>query len=582
VRQALVEQQEKRQIDTVNSLSGRISSDIDSIVMRMRLFVTEPEIQKADFTSDATTLLLKQGFQDLSKIAQVEGFGIIDNNNKVVNTAVDDQRQFIGADVSDRDYLKGVRAHGQPYVSESYIGLNGKRAFAIAVPILNRESSQNMGTLSARFVVPEFFKPYQDYLQSSFIIAFDRSQVYISTTVPEFLGEYFWGEHVQSAIGRSEPLNNAYRSLFSGKPVSTLFISGVTHDERFVAGAPVFYEGEQVMSLAVTIPTAAIYAQVNDILLAQKIEIIVALAAVVGAISILILYLSRWNKALDNKVKQRTLELEGARDRLEMANLRLQEHDKMQKEFINIAAHELRTPIQPILGIAEMMNMSLDSKDKIEVSREEVKMIMRNAERLEQLSSDILVLSRIESGNMQLNREQVDLAEKIERIVVDLQTSVANKNVNLTFEYNTAQLPQSSTDSNEGSKEIMVDADRTKLFEVLSNLIRNAVKFTDEGTITVSLAKSEDNRFAIVSIRDTGRGIDQEIMPRLFEKFATKSESGTGIGLFIARAIVEAHGGTIWGANNKDGKGATFTFTLPLSDHIQSKENSDSHNISSH
>lgn len=548
VRQALLDQQMQRQVDTVDSLSERVSSDINSITLKMQLLATNPLLQDGNFASSEVTALLKQQYLELNKVATVEGFGIIDNNGKVANTGVDEQRQYIGTDVSDRDYLRGVREDMQPYVSESFIGLNGKRAFAVAVPIINRESGENMGTLRARFVVPDFFKPYQDDLHTSNIVAFDRSQVYISTTVPEFLGLSFWGDAVQTATGRSEKLNGAYGMLFSGKPASTLFISGVTHDERFVAAAPVFFAGEQVMSVAITMPTATIYAQVNDILFIQKIQIIVALVAVVSAISALILYFSKSNRALDERVKQRTDELQKANQKLETSNL-------LQKEFINIAAHELRTPIQPLLGLADLLGSGfVDGKDKIEITKPEVDMIVRNAKRLEQLSSDILVVARIDNNSLELHKEQVNLIEKITRVIEDLQSYISTKSVRLVF------APSERVMSEDGG--IMVQADRSKLFEVLSNLIRNAVKFTDEGTITVTLDKKDD--YAIVSVIDTGKGIDSEIMPRLFTKFATKSDAGTGLGLFISKNIVEAHGGKIWAENNPGGKGATFTFTLPI------------------
>jgi signal transduction histidine kinase len=109
---------------------------------------------------------------------------------------------------------------------------------------------------------------------------------------------------------------------------------------------------------------------------------------------------------------------------------------------------------------------------------------------------------------------------------------------------------------------VMVEADKGRLFEVMSNLLKNAINFTEEGAILVTLEQKDDN--AIVAVRDTGIGIDPEVLPKLFGKFATKSEQGTGLGLYLSKGIIEAHGGRIWGENNKDGKGATFTFRLPL------------------
>jgi signal transduction histidine kinase len=542
VRQALLDQQMQRQIDSIEGVSARIAADIDSVTVRMQLLATEPVLQSGELASDRATELLVQQYQELNKITSVEGFNILDGNNILANTGVEEQRHFIGSDLSQRDYVIETRKNLQPYVSASFTSLNDMLAFAIAVPIISRDTGQYVGTLVARFAVPEFFKPYEEDILISSIVALDRNEVYIATTIPEFLGLEYWGEQVQTASRANTQLNEAYMTLASGKPASTLFISAVTNDERFVSGSPVFYRGEQIMSIIITTPTAAIYAQVDEILLAQKIQTIVTLAIVVAAISVLILYLSKWNRTLDKKVKQRTIELE-------TANERLKEHDKLQKEFINIAAHELRTPIQPMLGLSDLMTASLDGSDKIEVSREEVELLARNANRLERLSSQILEIARIEGGStLHLNLEPVDVSTKVLDVIENAHRTVKS-DIDIRFI--------------EPEEPITVRADKIRLFEVLSNLLGNAIKFTQHGSITIS-AQSQDRKEAIIKVADTGTGIDPEIMPRLFTKFATKSERGTGLGLYISKNIIEAHGGRIWAENNKDGNGATFTFTLPL------------------
>jgi signal transduction histidine kinase len=118
-------------------------------------------------------------------------------------------------------------------------------------------------------------------------------------------------------------------------------------------------------------------------------------------------------------------------------------------------------------------------------------------------------------------------------------------------------------------QDVLVEADKVRIYEVISNLLKNATQFTKEGTITIAAEEEEEEKMnykeAIVSVKDTGTGIDPEILPRLFTKFATKSVTGTGLGLFISKSIVEAHGGKMWGENNTDGKGAIFAFSLPLS-----------------
>jgi two-component system, OmpR family, sensor histidine kinase VicK len=225
-------------------------------------------------------------------------------------------------------------------------------------------------------------------------------------------------------------------------------------------------------------------------------------------------------------------------------------HEELQKDFINIAAHELRTPIQPLLGTADLLESQLDGKGEAKITKDEIDMIVRNARRLERLSSDILTVSRIETKSLQLFKEAINLGEKIRDVVADAK-AFAKDNKALKIIYEPPAEP------------IMVKADKSKLFEVLSNLIRNAIKFTEQGAITVTLEK--DGNQVIVNIKDSGTGIDAEIMPRLFEKFATKSDKGTGLGLFISKSIIDAHGGRIWAINNPGGRGATFSFSLPIS-----------------
>lgn len=250
---------------------------------------------------------------------------------------------------------------------------------------------------------------------------------------------------------------------------------------------------------------------------------------------------------------------------------RLELQEKMEKEFVNMAAHELRTPVQPLLGMTDILMSQFEEdeqqqqqeagkkktqnnkKKEITVTKEEIEMIARNVKRLERLTSDILDVSRIEGNALKLNLEVIDLNEKI-RIVVNDEISAIPQGKALKIIFDQRE-----------KAPLFVKGDKSRLFEVLSNLIGNAIKFTDSGgTITVTAEKTAAKNEAIVSIKDTGKGIDMEILPRLFSKFASKSDKGTGLGLFLSKGIIQAHGGKIWAENNKDEIGATFRFTLPL------------------
>jgi two-component system sensor histidine kinase VicK len=264
-----------------------------------------------------------------------------------------------------------------------------------------------------------------------------------------------------------------------------------------------------------------------------------------GVLSYVAIFETMWKQTeLYQQIKE-------SNEQLELAIEQLKVHDKMQKEFINIAAHELRTPIMPIIGYAEMLesDQAVDKKDAI-VS------IIRNAKRLERLADSILDVTRIESQSLKLHKEKIKIDDVIMDAIQDYRDEIEKKcNGNLKLLYEPSN-----------KEDIIVEADRGRLTQVISNLLSNALKFTKEGVISINTVKKEENEkdILIVSIKDTGSGIDAEIFQKLFSRFISRSFSGTGLGLFISKNIVEAHEGKIWAENNSDGKGATFYFSLPL------------------
>jgi len=241
----------------------------------------------------------------------------------------------------------------------------------------------------------------------------------------------------------------------------------------------------------------------------------------------------------------------------------LKNHDKMQKEFINIASHEIKTSTQAILGYSDLLQRHPEKKEQM------IQAISRNAIRLQRLTSDILDVTRIEGNTLNLNKEQFNLNDLITSIVEDYRSQIEKENGNAKLLYSKAK----------ENDFLIVEADRGRITQAISNLLSNAIKFTlsEDGIVSV-IAKEEKNnnntnQKVVVSVKDNGEGIHPEIFPRLFMKFATKSSKGTGLGLFITKSIIEAHGGTIWAENILDGeRGATFTFSLPLSKKQQQQQ----------
>jgi signal transduction histidine kinase len=236
---------------------------------------------------------------------------------------------------------------------------------------------------------------------------------------------------------------------------------------------------------------------------------------------------------------------------------KVKESEKMKSEFINIAAHELRTPIQPILGLTDIIYSKIEDKEQHEL----LDIIMRNANRLKRLSDNLLDVTKIESQSLMLKKEKLNLNVLISEVLKEyVNKKLKQQMIKIGYDFRY-------------TADIIVEADRDRLAQVIRNLIDNALKFTtiyNNQTIFVIVDKKkeeEEKEQAIVSVKDTGEGIPKEILPKLFTKFTTSdSNTGTGLGLYICKNIVEAHDGKIWAENNSNGKGATFRFTLPIAD----------------
>ena len=278
-----------------------------------------------------------------------------------------------------------------------------------------------------------------------------------------------------------------------------------------------------------------------------------------------------------SKLKENEEALEESNKNLVLANERLARQSKVQREFINITAHELRTPIVPIITLTELLYSKIQKENKSdknlskenEKKQEFLQVILRNCYRLYRLTEDILDVTKIESQTLKMNKERVELNEIIENVINDYKEIISKKR------YGSDQIRLVFEPSKENN---FLNADKGRLIQVLSNLLDNALKFTKEGNVIITIKKLK-NQELMVSVKDSGTGIDPEILPQLFKKFATKSEQGTGLGLFISKNIIEAHGGIMWGENNSESNGSTFYFTLPTEKSNKTIENGESERV---
>jgi signal transduction histidine kinase len=209
----------------------------------------------------------------------------------------------------------------------------------------------------------------------------------------------------------------------------------------------------------------------------------------------------------------------------------------------------MQTPIQPVLGMSRILQNRIKGEEESQM----IDMIVRNAKRLQQLTENILDITKIETNSLRLNKSQFDLYNLLHSFINDYASHINKPGIEVKFDSIT-------------NEALLIDAEIGRITQVVNNLLNNAAKFTEKGSIVLStqIKKDNYNNEVVISIKDSGSGIDSEILPKLFSKFATKSEQGTRLGLYISKSIVEAHGGKIWASNNENRKGATFSFSLPI------------------
>jgi signal transduction histidine kinase len=504
--------------------------------------------------------------------------------NWISNINQSTYQKYKGTDLSYRAYFSVPRDTHTEYYS-SLIESNDKvPRLYISYPVLNTTSSSSTNTtITGRTGGREVFtgvvvasirlETLGSMLESqlfrefhSSIALLDRNGVILYSNSPLLhSGKNIFGNEMQSNFSSvlSSPTKDSLNNLFENSLQGSIGSQDISAQGKTntIAYEPVMINGKYFLTSYIIAPHNL--ASDVKILADQQKNFSTFIMAIIGVVGFGIAFLVLlWNKRLGSTVNARTAELKGANDSLTEsnrllagANEQLKVHDKMQKEFINIASHELRTPIQPIVTLTEIIR----TKTKEPQQQELLDITIRNAKRLKRLTDDILDVSKIESQSLNLRKERFNLKDAITNSISDI---VTNRYMDKDNKINTVKIISQSQD-------VFVEADKGRITQVISNLLDNAVKFTENnitkrmGTINITTEKIDSR--VHVSIKDTGSGIDPEILPRLFEKFVSRSFQGTGLGLFICRSIVEAHGGKIWAQNNSDGKGgAIFTFSLPL------------------
>ena len=582
VRKSVFEQQLQNQLKDTEALSRHIGTDLSLVVDNLHGLANSIYLQQGDLSSNKIKRLAEETYVHLSNDTNIiDRLVIADKKGlETIGLAAKGQQSFAGTNIASRPWVKETIASKTFAFSNGFVGLDGKYRVAVGYPVTNLENGQYMGLIGALLPFESFLSQYGNVHNSNskYLVAYDKNATILTTAASKSLiGKNFFEDYVQEFILHNKVLTDFVRNLLSGKPGYAIYDYG--NGEKLTTGYPIFVNDKPTYFIRLVAPTAEIYSHINDVLFAERVKMFSLIAGTTAAIAILIVFLAKWS-SLNEEVKRRAKELESANEQLSSANEQLKIHDKTQHEFINVAAHELRTPIQPIIGLSDI----LLSKIKDNESRQLVEAIFRNAKRLQRLSQDILDVTKIEGGSLKLKKEHFNLNEVISNVADDYRNEIKNskRNIKLVYRFNKKQAKEGEEEEQQQQQyqqyqqqqliqdnTIVIEADKEKMIRVISNLLGNAIKFTKEGTISIIIEKEENghSKEIIVSIKDTGEGIDPEILPKLFSKFVAKSYQGTGLGLFISKSIIEAHGGRIWAENNANCKGATFSFTIPLDEH---------------
>lgn len=565
-RIASVDVRSNAQIES-HDLSQILLHTLESLSDNLRSLANSQPILNGDV--DDGNMLLNNTQASTSELT--EGYYWIDQDGKIVagsSQYIDELSSSRDFSLSDREFYAIPKTDLVPYYSNAidspgtvpklYISYpiisagpnnavdrNGTNPLfgGVMVAVVNLDS---LGAFLQNEISPEFM---------SNVGLMDKNGTILYARNQSLVGKNYQSDDFQSTVPyevKSEYIDILTRSLAPFPGAEEITFNGTTTTISF---QPIEIDGRHIWTLFLGSPHSlatdvGILIEQQKNLSSQTI-IIIALIAVILAVLIL-----SWNRRLEVAVHDRAIELKSANDSLAESNRllartneQLQTHDRMQKEFIDIAAHELRTPILPILDEAERLSQRFHSNEnRILVRDEQIKSIINNAKRLDRLASDILDVTRIESNTLKLTKEKFDIHEIFQRAIRETtERQLDRKTNNAQIRYEPFHC--------------VVSADKSRIFQVVTNLLDNAVKFTEKGIISVSL--SGNNKRIEVEVRDSGSGIDNQILPKLFSKFVTTSENGTGLGLYISKRIVEAHGGTIWAQNNKT-EGATFRFAIPL------------------
>ncbi|WP_135611288.1 sensor histidine kinase [Methanococcoides sp. AM1] len=376
----------------------------------------------------------------------------------------------------------------------------------------------------------------------------DHARLLYDSAETELIGKNYFDIVNEPDVSRLEIIGMQTEGLSGNGSFSERNENGFL-EKKIISYEPVIWKNQQ-WSVGVVTPLWYVESLVQSIYIKQGLFAMISVAFILFIGSFIALILFSWNKTLEDEVKSKTSELERSNDYLQNANRKLKELDRLKNDFVSMVSHELKTPLTAMKTSSEFMK---ESECNPEIKEEMLDLIIRNIDRQARMVDDLLDISRIESGKMKFNPEDVNIRNIVETSLQTVEKQAKDKGIDIRVGY-----PEES---------LTIKTDKDKLIRVFVNLLTNAIKFTPhDGEVEISVTDAGDHIQA--SIRDNGIGIPPEKREKIFDKFyqvdstATRKAGGTGLGLAIIKGIIDGQGGTIF-VESEANKGSTFTFRLP-------------------
>src|SRR5919199_1016709 len=516
IRNSIFQQQLQNQLKDIQALSRHIGTDLTLVVDNLHGLANSVYIQQGDLSSDKIRKLAEDTYTRLNgRDNIIDRLVIADKTGyETIGLTAKGQQSFAGTNISSRPWVQETLKSRTPTFSNGFVGLDGNYRIAIGYPITNLDSGQYLGMIGALVPFESFLSQYGNVHNpnSKYLVAYDKNVTILATAANKALvGKNFFGDYSQQFIKHNRVLTNFVSNLLAGRPGYTVYNYG--DGEKLSAGYPIYVNGKAVYFIRIVAPTAEIYSRINDVLFTERVKMFSLIAGTTAAVAILVLFLIKWN-SLSEEVKrkgkdleQANKELEAANKQLSLSNEQLKMRDKAQQEFINVAAHELRTPIQPIISLSDVLMHKIKDNE----SHSLIDTIYRNARRLQRLSQDILDVTRIESGLLRLNKERLNLKEVVSNIVDDYTNQIKNYKRNIRLVYGFDRKEEIKQIEGEEARQqqqeehqqlhkqlliqdsdvIFVEADKGRIMQVIDNLLSNALKFTNEEIISIFIESND-------------------------------------------------------------------------------------------